>query len=53
VQSRIQEYPDFTTKTEDETIALVEAIKIIIHDEVRPKYPLRINVQVICKANVR
>jgi hypothetical protein len=38
MQSRIEEHPDFTSKIEDDPIALLEAIKVLMHDPVRAQY---------------
>ena len=34
MRSRIEEHPDFVTKIEDDPIALLEAIKVLVHDTV-------------------
>ena len=39
MQQRIEEHPDFTSKIEDDPIALLEAIKVLMHTTVRAQYP--------------
>jgi len=40
MQSRIEEHPDFESKIQNDPIALLEAIKILMHDPVRAQYPM-------------
>ncbi len=40
MQSRIEEHPDFESKIENDPIALLDAIKILMHDPVRAQYPM-------------
>jgi hypothetical protein len=40
MQSRVEEHPEFETKIENDPIALLEAIKSLMHDPVRAQYPL-------------
>ena len=40
MQSRVEEHPDFETKIENDPIALLEAIKTLMHDPVRAQYPV-------------
>ncbi|HET7638102.1 MAG TPA: C2HC-type zinc finger protein, partial [Ktedonobacteraceae bacterium] len=40
MQSRIEEHPEFESKIEGNPIALLEAIKTLMHDPVRAQYPL-------------
>ena len=40
MQSRIEEHPDFESKIENNPIALLEAIKTLMHDPVRAQYPM-------------
>ena len=39
MQNRIEEHPDFTTKLQDDPIELLKAIKVLMHDPIRAKYP--------------
>ena len=39
MQSRVEQYPDFESKIQDDPIELLKAIKILVHDTVRAKYP--------------
>ena len=39
MQSRIEEHPDFDTKLQDDPIELLKAIKVLMHDPIRAKYP--------------
>ena len=41
MRSRIEEHPDYETKIADDPIALLEAIRILMHDPMRARYPLR------------
>ena len=38
MQARIEEHPDFATKIDENPIALLEAIKVLMHDPVRATY---------------
>jgi hypothetical protein len=40
MQLRIEEHPEFETKIENKPIALLEAIKVLMHDPVRATYPM-------------
>ena len=40
MQSRIEEHPDFESKIDNDPIALLEAIKTLMHDPVRAQYPM-------------
>ena len=40
MQSRIEEHPDFHMSLKNEPIAVLEAIKSLMHDPVRAQYPL-------------
>ena len=40
MQARIEEHPDFASKIDDNPIALLEAIKTLMHAPVRAQYPL-------------
>ncbi len=40
MQSQIREHPDFESKIKNDPIALLDAIKILIHDHVRAQYPM-------------
>ena len=39
MRSRVEEHPDFETKIDDDPIAPLEAIKVLMHDTVRARYP--------------
>ena len=39
MQTRVEEHPDYETKIDDDPIALLEAIKTLMHDPVRAQYP--------------
>lgn len=39
MQTRIEEHPDYESKIDDDPIALLEAIKTLMHDPVRAQYP--------------
>ena len=39
IQHRIEEHPDFESKIRDDPIELLAAIKILMHDPARAKYP--------------
>ena len=40
MQYRVEEHPYFDTKIKNDPIALLEAIKMLMHDPVRAQYPL-------------
>ena len=40
MQVRVEEHPEYQTKIEDNPVALLEAIKSLMHDTVRAQYPL-------------
>jgi len=40
MQSRIGEHPDFENKIENDPIALLDAIKMLMHDPVQAQYPM-------------
>ena len=40
MQNRIEEHPDFDSKIRDDPIALLEAIKTLMHDTVRAQCPM-------------
>ena len=40
MQSQIEEHPDFESKIKNNPIALLDAIKILMHDPVRAQYPM-------------
>ena len=42
MQYRIEEHPEFDSKIQNDPIELLKAIKIVMHDPIRVKYPLRI-----------
>ena len=42
MQQRIEGHPDFSSKIEDDPIALLEALKSLTHSTVRAQYPLRV-----------
>ena len=39
MQNRIEEHPDFESKTRDDPIEPLKAIKVLMHDPIRAKYP--------------
>ena len=39
MQNRIEEHPDFESTIQDDPIELLKAIKILMHDPIRAKYP--------------
>ncbi len=39
MQLRVEELPDFDTKIENDPIALLEVIKVLMHDPIRAQYP--------------
>ena len=39
MQNRVEEHPEFETKIRDDLIALLEAIKTLMHDPIKAKYP--------------
>ena len=39
MQNRVEEHPDFHNKIEDDPIALLQAIKTLVHDTIRGQYP--------------
>ena len=39
MQHRIKEHPDFGSKIQNDPIELLKAIKIVMHDPIRAKYP--------------
>ena len=39
MQHRIEEHPDFESKIQNDPIELLKAIKIVMHDPIRAKYP--------------
>jgi hypothetical protein len=39
MQNRIEEHPEFDSKIDNDPIALLEVIKILMHDTVRAQYP--------------
>ena len=40
MQSRVETHPDFDNKIKNDPIALLEVIKILMHDTVRAQYPM-------------
>ena len=50
MQNRIEEHPDFESKIQDNPIELLKAIKILMHDPVRAKYPYASLVEAIIRA---
>ena len=39
MQHRIKEHPQFDSKIQNDPIELLKAIKIVMHDPIRAKYP--------------
>ena len=39
MQHRIEEHPDFESEIQNDPIELLKAIKIVMHDPIRAKYP--------------
>ena len=39
MQHRIEEYPDFESKIQNDPVELLKATKIVMHDPIRAKYP--------------
>ena len=39
MQHRIEEHPEFDSKIQNDPIELLKAIKIVMHDPIRAKYP--------------
>ena len=39
IQNRVEEHPDYETMIRDDPIELLKAIKILMHDPVRARYP--------------
>ena len=39
MQTRIEEHPDYESKIDDDPIALLEAIRTLMHDTVRAQHP--------------
>ena len=39
MQCRIEEHPEFETKIENDPVELLKAIKVLMHDPVRARYP--------------
>ena len=37
---RIEQHPEYKTKIQDDPIALLEAIKTLVHDPIRAHYPI-------------
>ncbi len=49
MQSRIEEHPEFTSKIEDDPIAVLEAIQTLMHDPVRAQYPMTSMTDALCR----
>ena len=39
MENRVEEYPEFKTKIRDNPIELLKAIKVLMHDSARARYP--------------
>ena len=40
MQNRVEEHPEFESKIRDNPIELLKAVKVLMHDPIRAKYPL-------------
>ena len=50
MQNRVEEHPEYESKIRDDPIALLEAIKTLMHDPIRAKYPCASLTEAISRA---